>query len=730
MAFHRVVLRTSPAPAPLSPVASRLAPDDYAPKVTIRLQVTDGRWETVGVDRFPEVDPESLSLSANDWGSDTATFVLRRRPADVHPDLRAFTPCEVSIDDALVWSGRVRETPTQDGEDPNIQVEGQGWQYHADDATYSKVYVKRGFDNCVPTRDIATWDVGQYVASNAETSIGASLTLATQEGSQSPPAGITAMSAIFDLGEWDAFQRVSLTVRGGNSNLAFGIYATDVPGARTEAFELSAQMLGPVVIELQCSRRFRYLEVQAGQQSLVQASSGSWIQVLGARFFYSSNSSYRIGTATTGVNSVAAGSESNLTASFVARDALALTCPLLSKQVDRVANTSFIIPQFITDGQKTAREVWQSVNALHLWRMQVDVDRKLVFQPPPAQAAFEVGAWGGAVFQAASENSAEDIYNEVIVEGTRENARREHISRTTGHQPLTAGEVEYQPTNLQPLNGNFTGTIANWTLSSGAVNVAIDLFLDTLRFHTTDGNVFSRFSGPRVSGAWPSGGTFRAGVQYRFKLEVASADNVRVRAGALDSADDYGVTVVPGQPGAPWRTEYVTWTPRINTPSNTVTMNIENWSANDAFAVDTQILINDVQVHRVLGSLPDRQGFKRTKLLPIENTFTEALANQLGDTYIAAHRTTPLRGSLTVTGRQAVRRVVGGATVHPSVLLTNTGERMRFSHRVDPDTGGQSRDGTINAVTYNHDEQTAEVTIDNTRENFEALLARLAVVSS
>jgi hypothetical protein len=53
---------------------------------------------------------------------------------------------------------------------------------------------------------------------------------------------------------------------------------------------------------------------------------------------------------------------------------------------------------------------------------------------------------------------------------------------------------------------------------------------------------------------------------------------------------------------------------------------------------------------------------------------------------------------------------------------------MHFSNRIDPDTGALGRDGRIAQVTYNHNEQEAQVSIDNQRNNFEALISRLSAV--
>jgi hypothetical protein len=127
------------------------------------------------------------------------------------------------------------------------------------------------------------------------------------------------------------------------------------------------------------------------------------------------------------------------------------------------------------------------------------------------------------------------------------------------------------------------------------------------------------------------------------------------------------------------------------------------------------------------GTIIDRFGFTRTKVLPVSMGLITALGNQLGDAFLSVHKTTPLKGDVTVRPG-GVRSLPGGGSVHPSVLLLNTGEKLRLSHRVDPDTGGLGRDGQVAQVTYDHDTEGAQVSLDNQRDRFEGLLARLDAV--
>lgn len=130
-------------------------------------------------------------------------------------------------------------------------------------------------------------------------------------------------------------------------------------------------------------------------------------------------------------------------------------------------------------------------------------------------------------------------------------------------------------------------------------------------------------------------------------------------------------------------------------------------------------------------NLVARRGFTRTMMLPVSSPLPEdeIAASQIGDIWLGEHQTTPFRGSLTLTGSDALRGVTTGTTVPLARLLTAPRALLRFSDRADPDTGGWGRDGRIASVTYTPATDTAQVAIDSTRANLENLLARLAVVS-
>lgn len=135
------------------------------------------------------------------------------------------------------------------------------------------------------------------------------------------------------------------------------------------------------------------------------------------------------------------------------------------------------------------------------------------------------------------------------------------------------------------------------------------------------------------------------------------------------------------------------------------------------------------EVRTSSSSILTAQGFTRTARFQVNAMLTAAAAQQIGDVWLTRRDTSPLKGSITVAYGD-VRTVDTGATVHPSVLLTKTGELLRLSDRADPGTGGWSRDGVIVGVTYNADTETATVTLDNDNRRFDALLARLGALQS
>lgn len=121
-----------------------------------------------------------------------------------------------------------------------------------------------------------------------------------------------------------------------------------------------------------------------------------------------------------------------------------------------------------------------------------------------------------------------------------------------------------------------------------------------------------------------------------------------------------------------------------------------------------------------------RQGFTRTYRLSVSAILTPTAAAQIGDVWLSKHADAPLAGSITVAPGDI--RTTQGVPVHPSILLTKTGERLRLTGQIDPVTGAVGRVGTIVSVSYNPAAETAQLQLDNDTQSMETWLARLAVI--
>lgn len=131
-----------------------------------------------------------------------------------------------------------------------------------------------------------------------------------------------------------------------------------------------------------------------------------------------------------------------------------------------------------------------------------------------------------------------------------------------------------------------------------------------------------------------------------------------------------------------------------------------------------------VRTRTQTGTLNQRRGQTRAKTIQVRTAITDAVGDRFGDLWLDEHEKAPFSGTLQITGAAAVRKVQGGESVPPHVLLLHTGEKIRLSNRVDPDTGAWARDGRIAGVTYRHADRSATVAIDDRPQDFERLLEK------
>lgn len=196
----------------------------------IRLQAQDGRWETVGVDRLSRVSPEGLSLSSNEHGSDTARFALKRDPGGIYPDLASFTPCEVEIDGVVVWTGRVWETPTKEGRENSISVEGRGWQYHLDDRAFQFPFLmSRQAANLKDIRGMIFSQLNYFTSTGTVSADDGATIIGWEKGTDIDPTNAVGVYLDFGQNYYDKWYFIEMTTVWNmeNSNISLLFRAND-----------------------------------------------------------------------------------------------------------------------------------------------------------------------------------------------------------------------------------------------------------------------------------------------------------------------------------------------------------------------------------------------------------------------------------------------------------------------------------------------------------------------
>jgi hypothetical protein len=126
----------------------------------------------------------------------------------------------------------------------------------------------------------------------------------------------------------------------------------------------------------------------------------------------------------------------------------------------------------------------------------------------------------------------------------------------------------------------------------------------------------------------------------------------------------------------------------------------------------------------------DLLGVTRTMVLAVSAVLTTGSAETIGDAWLAEKARSQFKGSLKVAGMGSVRDLQTGRPMHPSELLALPGQMIRISHLVDPDTGGVGRDAIISAVQYEHDGESASISLDNENGRLDALLARVGALQA
>lgn len=725
----------------------------------VRLKTLDGDWEVCGVDRLRGVWPEAIQLDSNRWGADTASFTLKREAGSIWPDMLAFTPVEIEVAGILVWDGFISQTPTTEADGGSVNVQCKGWQYHLDDDSFEKVWVAS-----MPSqwKDAREFQAAQpnYYRPNYSVSIGdGNITLGFGKGVAMRDN--TYAAVIFDAGPDNTIAAIAATW-----SIESGDDMSGSTGGGIQVYAKAANSLPSLATTFAAATNaFGTGGVTLGTAGTTKATGGTFSTpgryvLLGLRwtggnistaFNYmakftsvslASSSTYYNGTTKTITGPVA---------STIISDCLA-KAPLLSQSADSITTTSFATPHFSAlDGGRTPRELMEAANSYHDNVLKVAPGKSLVFKPKPAAPTVEIGNWGGSQFEDAAANSADEIYNKVIIEGTGPDGLPLRVPRTAANLGLSSRPALF--VDEVPNSTFSTGT--STTLSGWTNNASTYQTLGTTSTSPISGTSSGKWTlgSPTGLGSMPAntvlsitgtlsaGSTFKAGTTYTSTLSMQSvfsnqyfAVQPNMRFGTTTDYQEIITEAYAYNYGNAYPLT-IAWTPTADVASSAVklTLTVDSWIVDNwqqlGIANGDYMLIDDWVVTFSKPTLPDRWGFTRTKRLQVESMLNTTAAIQLGDTYLASRSSTPLKGSIEVSAG-GVRDYLSGASVHPAHLLLEVGERIHLSHRIDPDTGSAGRMGDIAGVSYSHDNQRARVSVDSQRNNFEALLSRLSVVTS
>ena len=684
-----------------------------AKDVSVRLQSLDGVWEVCGSDHARGIIPENVELRSDQWGSSRATFDLRRNPKEFWPDIGAFTPVEIEVGGVAVWSGRVSETPVRDSTDSVISVQCEGWQAHLDDDLYERIYVHTNLTEWKDVRSDPGCDLTTYIAAGNVTSTDGVLVVGWTGGT--PVPAYARAGAGLDLGPNSVGKRIIIDYTWTNGTGSAIQYLAVLSGFTGVGSSTSVQTV--------------YNAIPGGasgtiSQTLTTASRYIWIGVYnsGGAFTPTADLALRVTSVQVFADTAyESGNASVLKGDVVVKDALSRASVLLSADRTQIATGTFNIPEFAPSEPRTPRAVWEAVDAFEDRYKKITVDKVPVYKAKPTYPEVEVGAWSGMEFEDSAANSGDDVYSRVIVTGDQPNGTPLRITRSQSQQTGALYTAVSSPAFTNP---GFETNTTGWTATNSTITRDTAVFDAGVASGRWDNTGASDNLDTDDTIAATLTGTFRAGVTYLIQWRMrASANTTSWLNVTLGTATDSTYTYAIDTPAGSFKTHQIAWT-----PTTTVTSGVALTLTNVILRFGVYYYIDECSVKTSTQTIVDRRGFQRTKQLSTSFMLTASAAKQIADKWLLSHKTTPFKGKAKLTGNDAIRDITSGRPVAPEQMLLRTGELIRFSDRIDPDTGAQGRDGKIVEASYKVDDNSVELTIDSSRAGFEALLNRLGVV--
>jgi hypothetical protein len=387
-----------------------------------------------------------------------------------------------------------------------------------------------------------------------------------------------------------------------------------------------------------------------------------------------------------------------------------------SRPRSTIRRTLTELPHMAAAERRNSRELVDAAQALHRYRCKVIRDRVPLFGPFPSVPKWVVGE-AAENFQDASANAGDEIYNVVDVIGTGTDGRPLRVRRVS---PVVRATVQHN-------NPSFTTDDVDWFEGPGTIARSVAHFKSAPASGLVTVGTGAAATLVLPADTWTS--PPRVGHPYTLRLTLGKTgefSQLQVGSEGLNgpvfmrvNAADLPYVVGVADDATTFRTFEASFT-----FDEDQALTLVVWAIG---ASQPALYIDDLELLEG-ATILDRHSppLQRVYRLSIGFPITEGIARVLGDAFLYLHRNTPLRGTIPIGPGDLFD--TKGNQVHPRELVNEEGELLRFASFIDPDTGDLGRHGAIAAVTYDPATEVAGVTVDNQRDNFQALLERLGAI--
>ena len=692
----------------------------------VRISALDGVWEVGGADRRRGIWPEELNCTWDKVGAKTGQVHAGREAGAPTPDLTAFTPVEIEKNGLVGWEGYITSTPEQD--DYAVSVECAGWQDHLDDdLVKQKTFVHSKLTDWVDVRsdlaaNLATHRVGPQVE------VGDGAIVLSLPKSTDITAGMGTAVAL-DLGQDNGARRISISFQWdpagasafiGSSLYVMGTSIMDWTSAYSERIDYISNSLassgGSAVntASASISSARRYVVILWWNPT-INGTMGidAWLRISAMRVY--ADPAYE------------SGHQSILKGDTVIKDALPVA-PLLDSQggsYPGIEPVSFVWPEFTMSDDRTPREIWDAIDVAHRYVKKIAPGRRPVWKPQPTVPLLTAGDWPGVNFSNTSKNDSSELYNKGVGKGVEPYGTLRRVERHAG-QSFGLGAFAHH----QPVNGTFQTNLDGWITVGSGISATRDLgyYVPPASMNIycppgLGGTFYTQTFGTNFGGNY----TFQRGRSYRMMFWVYTFTNLSqfyLQLGQTNVPGNFAQSGLITPPLSVWTQYQIVWTPTISTSGGIFVIQDTTQTT-----LAHGYLLDDFQCTISAPTLLDRRGRTRAKSieLPSQAVNTDVLT-QFADIWLTGHVRAPLRGELAVTGR-GLRNYQSGQSVDPFEVGLYTSELVHLGGEIDPDTGAIGRDAPIAQVSYDAQQETASVSLDATRENFEAVVSRYDLVA-